>query len=115
MVRAQAAHVTAIVTLLTDFGTRDGYVGALKGVVLSRCPEARLVDVSHEIPPGDVAAASWVLGQAAPWFPSGTVHLVVVDPGVGSARRAASSTNARDLFAASSAAWESPMSNARCV
>jgi S-adenosylmethionine hydrolase len=88
VVRAQAARVRGIVTLLTDFGTRDGYVGAVKGVVLSRCPEAHLVDVSHEIPPGDVAAASWVLGQAAPWFPPGTVHLVVVDPGVGSTRRA---------------------------
>jgi S-adenosylmethionine hydrolase len=76
------------ITLLTDFGLRDGYVAAVKGVLLSRCPEARLVDVSHEIRPGAIATAAFVLGQAAPYFPAGTVHLAVVDPGVGSARRA---------------------------
>jgi S-adenosylmethionine hydrolase len=76
------------VALLTDFGWRDGYVGALKGVLLSRAPALTLVDVSHEIPAGDVSAAAYVLSQAAPWFPAGTVHLVVVDPGVGSERRA---------------------------
>lgn len=76
------------VTLLTDFGLRDGYVGAMKGALISQLPELRLIDVSHEIEPGDVAAAAWVLAQAAPHFPSACVHLVVVDPGVGSARRA---------------------------
>lgn len=76
------------VTLLTDFGLRDGYVAAVKGVLLSRCPEVRLVDVSHEIPPGAIATAAFVLGQAVPYFPAGTVHLAVVDPGVGSVRRA---------------------------
>jgi len=76
-----------IVTLLTDFGGRDGYVGALKGVLLTRCPEAKLVDLAHEIPPGDVAAAAFALAAAAPYFPPGTVHLAVVDPGVGTARR----------------------------
>lgn len=76
-----------IVTLTTDFGLADGYVAAMKGVLLSRCPAARLVDVSHEIAPGAIAAAAFVLGQAAFHFPAGTVHLVVVDPGVGSARR----------------------------
>jgi S-adenosylmethionine hydrolase len=77
-----------VVSLLTDFGTRDGYVGAMKGVLLARDPGLTLVDVSHEIPPGDIAAASYVLGQAARWFAVESVHLVVVDPGVGSARRA---------------------------
>ena len=76
------------VALLTDFGTRDGYVGAMKGVLLSRAPAVALIDVSHEIPAGDVSAAAYVLSQAAPHFPAGTVHLVVVDPGVGSERRA---------------------------
>jgi S-adenosylmethionine hydrolase len=77
-----------LVTLLTDFGLRDGYVGAMKGVLLRRCPGARLVDLSHEIPPGAIDAAGYVLRQSAPWFPRGTVHVAVVDPGVGSARRA---------------------------
>ena len=76
-----------IITLLTDFGTADGYVGAMKGVILARCPDARLVDLAHEIAPGDVAAASFALAAAAPHFPPGTVHVAVVDPGVGTARR----------------------------
>ncbi len=77
-----------VVTLLTDFGSRDGYVGALKGAMLSQVPELRFVDVSHQIERGDVAAAAWVLAQAAPQFPPHCVHLVVVDPGVGAARHA---------------------------
>jgi S-adenosylmethionine hydrolase len=78
----------AIVTLITDFGTRDGYVGEMKGVLLERCPSADLVDVTHDIEPGDVAGAAWVLGRVWSRFPEGTVHLVVVDPGVGGDRRA---------------------------
>jgi S-adenosyl-L-methionine hydrolase (adenosine-forming) len=77
-----------LVTLLTDFGTQDGYVGAMKGAILSRAPQTALVDLTHEIPRGDVARAAYVLAQAAPWYPHGTVHLSVIDPGVGSARRA---------------------------
>jgi S-adenosylmethionine hydrolase len=77
-----------LVTLTTDFGSVDGYLGAMKGVILARCPDARLVDLAHEIARGDVAAAAFALGASAPYFPAGTVHLVVVDPGVGSARRA---------------------------
>ncbi|OQA46569.1 MAG: Adenosyl-chloride synthase [Chloroflexi bacterium ADurb.Bin325] len=76
-----------IVTLTTDFGLADGYVGILKGVILSIAPDAHLVDVSHDIAPQDVRQAAYVLGRAAPYFPRGTVHLAVVDPGVGSARR----------------------------
>ena len=76
-----------IVTLLTDFGSRDGHVGAMKGVILSRGPEARLVDLAHDVAPGDVAAASFALAAAAPHFPPGTVHVAVVDPGAGTARR----------------------------
>ena len=77
----------ARVTLLTDFGTRDGYVGAMKGVLTTLAPEVMLDDAGHEVPRGDVAGAARSL--AAYWnrFPGGTVHLVVVDPGVGTDRR----------------------------
>jgi S-adenosylmethionine hydrolase len=78
----------SIVTLLTDFGTRDGYPGAMKGVILSRAPDAHLVDITHDVPRHDVAAGAFALAQAAPLFPPGTIHVAVVDPGVGSDRRA---------------------------
>jgi S-adenosylmethionine hydrolase len=78
----------SIVTLLTDFGTSDSYVAEMKGVLLSRAPTATLIDVSHDIPPGDIRAAAYVLGRTWSRFPAGTVHLAVVDPGVGSARAA---------------------------
>jgi len=77
-----------IITLLTDFGTTDHYVGAMKGVMLGIAPDAQLVDISHEISPYGIAEAAYTLAQAWGCFPAGTVHLVVVDPGVGSARRA---------------------------
>ena len=77
----------SIVTLLTDFGTVDGYVGAVKGVVLRAAPSATVIDISHNIRRHDVAAAAFALAQAAPHFPAGTVHVVVVDPGVGGRRR----------------------------
>jgi S-adenosylmethionine hydrolase len=76
-----------IITLLTDFGTADGYVAAMKGVILSRAPGATLVDVTHDVPPQDVQAGAFALRAFYPLFPAGTVHLAVVDPGVGSARR----------------------------
>lgn len=76
-----------IVTLTTDFGTDDSYVGVMKGVILSICPDAQLVDISHAIPPQDIAAAARMLPSYVPYFPAHTVHLVVVDPGVGSARQ----------------------------
>ena len=75
-----------LVTLLTDFGTRDPYVAAMKGALLRHCPQARIVDISHDIGAHDILGASFVLAQAAPQFPPGTVHVVVVDPGVGTAR-----------------------------
>lgn len=77
-----------IITLLTDFGHTDYFVAAMKGVMLGICPESRLVDVTHEIPPFQIAQASWTLEMTASNFPPGTVHMVVVDPGVGSERRA---------------------------
>lgn len=76
----------SIVTLMTDFGTGDSYVGEMKGVVLSSAPDAHLVDVTHTIEPGDVASAAWILSRTWARFPAGTVHLVVVDPGVGTDR-----------------------------
>jgi hypothetical protein len=77
-----------IITLTTDFGTQDGYVGVMKGVICSVAPEARIVDITHEIEPGNVAQASFVLESFHTFYPEGTVNLVVVDPGVGSDRRA---------------------------
>jgi len=76
-----------IVALLTDFGTRDHYAGTLKGVVLGVCPDATLVDIGHDIPAHDVLAAALELAACYRYFPVGTIFLVVVDPGVGSARR----------------------------
>ena len=76
-----------IVTLLTDFGTADYFVGALKGAVLAANPSACVVDITHEVPPYDVEAGAFTLRAAFETFPQGTVHVAVVDPGVGSARR----------------------------
>jgi S-adenosylmethionine hydrolase len=76
-----------VVALLTDFGTRDHYVGALKGAVLAACPEATLVDLLHDVPAHDVAHAAFELARTYRVFPAGTVFVVVVDPEVGSRRR----------------------------
>jgi S-adenosylmethionine hydrolase len=79
----------AIITLTTDFGTADGYVGAMKGVIVrlagSRAPA--IIDLAHDIPPGDIAHAAWVVATSTLEFPPGSIHVVVVDPGVGGARR----------------------------
>ena len=77
-----------VITLLTDFGLEDGYVAAMKGVVAAIAPDARLVDVTHLVPPQDVASGRFRLLTVVPYFPPGTIHLAVVDPGVGTARRA---------------------------
>jgi S-adenosylmethionine hydrolase len=76
-----------IITLLTDFGSEDYYVAAMKGVILSRCGQARLIDISHAIAPQNVLSAAYVLLGAYQQFPPGTIHLAVVDPSVGSNRR----------------------------
>ena len=76
-----------LITLLTDFGMADHYVASMKGVILSICPDARLVDISHEVTPFSIPEGAYTLAQAWQCFPAGTVHLAVVDPGVGSARR----------------------------
>lgn len=76
-----------VVAFLSDFGTHDQYVAAMKGVVLATAPDAHLVDITHEIPPGDVVEAGWVLATAWRDLPEGATVVAVVDPGVGSARR----------------------------
>jgi S-adenosyl-L-methionine hydrolase (adenosine-forming) len=76
----------AIITITTDFGTRDGYTGAMKGVILRLAPEAILVDVTHDIMPQDVRQAAMVVNTFAPFYPAGTIHVIVVDPGVGTDR-----------------------------
>src|SRR5262245_26467203 len=76
-----------VIALLTDFGTRDHYAGTMKGVALGICPDAALVDISHDIAAHDVLGASLELVAAYKYFPVGTIFLVVVDPGVGSRRR----------------------------
>jgi S-adenosyl-L-methionine hydrolase (adenosine-forming) len=77
-----------VITLLTDFGTADGYVGEIKGVLLARVAGATVVDVTHDIPPQDVEAGRLALARVWRRFPPGTVHLAIVDPGVGGERRA---------------------------
>jgi hypothetical protein len=76
------------ITLLTDFGTADGYVAEMKGVLLTLAPGVQIVDLTHDIPPGDIRAGAYALGRAWRTFPAGTVHMAVVDPGVGTDRRA---------------------------
>lgn len=77
-----------IITLTTDFGTRDGYVGAMKGRILEMCPAAVIVDISHDLGPQDIRGGSMCILRASRTFPSGAIHVVVVDPGVGSSRPA---------------------------
>ncbi len=89
-----------IITLTTDFGPADGYAGAMKGIIVGICPEAMVVDISHEVRPQAVRQAAYVLSTVTPYFPEGTVHLVVVDPGVGSDRRAIAVRCGRATFVA---------------
>ena len=89
-----------LVTLLTDFGVSDGYVAAMKGAILTVCPGATLVDISHNVPAHNVRHAAFVLGTTFPFFPAGTVHVCVIDPGVGGARRAIAVQAAGQRFVA---------------
>lgn len=77
-----------LITLLTDFGLEDGYPGIMKGVILGIAPDAQIVDLTHLIPPQNIMAGALALSRAVPYFPPGTVHVAVVDPGVGTQRRA---------------------------
>jgi S-adenosylmethionine hydrolase len=76
------------ITLLTDFGTRDWFTGVMKGVILGVSPRAAIVDITHEIPAGDLRAGAFALAASARFFPKGTVHVAIVDPGVGGPRQA---------------------------
>ncbi len=87
-----------IITLTTDFGTLDGYAGIVKGVILGICDNAAIVDLSHDLPPWNISAASWIIGNSYTYFPAGTIHVGVVDPGVGSKRRAIALEAANQFF-----------------
>ncbi len=89
-----------VITLTTDFGTRDPYVAAVKGVLFARAPGATIVDLSHDIEPQDVLEAALFLAAAVPYFPAGTVHLAIVDPGVGSSRRPLAASIGEQLLVA---------------
>ncbi|MCY3713170.1 MAG: SAM-dependent chlorinase/fluorinase [Gemmatimonadetes bacterium] len=88
----------SVITLLTDFGLSDAFVGTMKGVILGICPEARIVDLSHEITPQRIEEGAFVLRTAYAYFPEGTVHVAVVDPGVGGTRRALIVETSRHRF-----------------
>jgi len=107
-----------LITLLTDFGTADGYVGEMKGVLASLAPTATIVDVAHDVAPHDVDGARLALARYWRRFPEGTVHLVVVDPGVGSARGAlATSSEGRYLVGPDNGVLSPALlhAGARCV
>lgn len=87
-----------IITLLTDFGLKDAYVGIVKGVILKIFPSAKIVDITHEIEPHNILQASFILAGSWRYFPDGTVHMAVIDPGVGGARRAILVVNKNHFF-----------------
>jgi S-adenosylmethionine hydrolase len=89
-----------VVTLTTDFGTSDVYVGQMKGAILAVCPNAVIVDLTHEIPPFDVEAGAFAIAASYETFPPGSIHVVVVDPGVGTERRSLVVRTARHVFLA---------------
>jgi S-adenosylmethionine hydrolase len=89
-----------VITLTTDFGTQDAYVGVMKGVILRLNPEAQIVDLSHEIPPQGIQQAAFLLSTSFRYFPEGTIHLAVVDPGVGGERRALAARSGDAYFVA---------------
>jgi S-adenosylmethionine hydrolase len=88
------------ITLITDFGLQDGHVGAMKGVMHTIAPQACLIDISHQIPPQDIQSGGFVLMTAFPFWPPGTIHMIVVDPGVGTGRRAVAVRTASGIFVA---------------
>jgi hypothetical protein len=89
-----------VITLTTDFGLNDHYVGTIKGVILNLVPEAEIVDICHSVQPYDVLDGALTLAQSYSYFPSGTIHVVVVDPGVGTARRPVLVSTQRHYFVA---------------
>ena len=113
--------MASIITLLTDFGIKDGYVASMKGVILGICPQASLVDISHMVVPQDVRTGAYLISTVYRDFPPGTVHLAVVDPGVGTERRALALKAAGHFFVGpdnglfSLILKEQPDSEARCL
>jgi len=91
---------TSIITLTTDFGLNDHFVGAMKGVILDLAPDAQIIDINHSVQPFDVLDGALTISQAYSYYPSGTVHMVIVDPGVGTARRPILLTGDRHQFIA---------------
>ncbi len=89
---------TSIITLTTDFGTRDGFVGQMKGVILSTNPSCIVIDITHDIKPFAIREAALVIKGIWPYFPHGAIHLAVIDPGVGSTRRPIAVRTARSFF-----------------
>ncbi len=90
----------AIITLTTDFGQRDGYVASMKGVIWRIAPQATIVDVTHQVDGHQVLPTAFVLRQVVAWYPPGTVHVAVVDPGVGTDRRIIAARFAGQYFVA---------------
>lgn len=95
-----ASEIAPIITLTTDFGLSDYFVGAVKGVLLCQIPEANLVDITHLIPRHDIISAAFVVNEIHACFPQGTIHVAIVDPGVGSARRKIIVTHEGQFFVA---------------
>jgi hypothetical protein len=91
-------HPKPSITLTTDFGLKDHYVAAMKGVILGLCPDAQIIDISHMITRHAIREAAYVLSQSSPYFPEGTIHVVVVDPGVGTRRRRLAIRGGRGYF-----------------
>lgn len=89
-----------VVTLTTDFGLSDHYVGVMKGVIAQTAPAAKVVDITHSLPAFDILEGAFAISQSYGWFPRGTVHVIVVDPGVGSGRRAIAARARGNLFVA---------------
>src|SRR5207244_4900443 len=98
--RVTSRSMATLITLLTDFGDADSYVGEVKGVLLSQVHGAALVDITHQVPPGDVRAAQYVLSRVWHRFPQGSVHLAIVDPGVGTDRRVLAASTGGHFFVA---------------
>jgi S-adenosyl-L-methionine hydrolase (adenosine-forming) len=88
----------SVITLTTDFGTHDWFVGTLKGVIAGIAPKANIIDLSHDLPPGDIRGGAFALAASCRFFPKGTVHVAVVDPGVGSRRKAIAVQTANGVF-----------------
>lgn len=89
-----------IISLTTDFGTQDSFVGTMKGVILRICPDAQIVDISHQVPPQNISSAAFMLLGSTKYFSPGTVHVIVIDPGVGTARRAIAARLGEHIYVA---------------